>query len=140
MIWNSLSSHKQRTLSTTQSMLVFLRVNVWTGKELNFLANICLLFLTMLREWLSLTQAYRECAHLSFDKSSCYPEKESTLLANDEEMPPATDCESSLSQSLLNLPEKKKQSIKHCAQKACPSLSAITDLTYDCKSQKCLKI
>ena len=70
---------------------------------------------------------------------SCYPEKESTLLANDEEMPPAKDCESSLSQSLLNLPEKKKQSIKHCAQKACPSLSAITDLTYDCKEPKVLE-
>ena len=89
--------------------------------------------------WLSLPQAYRECAHLSFDKSSCYPEKESTLLANDEEMPPAKDCESSLSQSLLNLPEKKKQSIKHCAQKACASLSALTDLTYNCKKPKVLE-
>ena len=54
-------------------------------------------------------------------------------------MPPAKDCESSLSQSLLNLPEKKKQSIKHCAQKACASLSALTDLTYNCKKPKVLE-
>lgn len=89
--------------------------------------------------WLSLPEAYRGCAHLNPDRSSCHPDSESTSAHNKEVPPHVEHGENGSSECLLDLPEKKKQSIKTCAQKARARLSALMGLTYECKDTQVLE-
>lgn len=81
--------------------------------------------------WFSLPEAYQNSAHLHSDKSPLHHENESTVAHSDGMLHTSSTQRdtSSLSRSLLDLPEKKTRNVNNFARKSCACLSALNGLT-----------